>query len=252
MNTRIVLHQALDHRARGRLRHRCRTQRLGRALLRLHHTVSKQRSRRIWASSMPSPRPVAPARCTWALAALGIGPGDEVILADTNWIATAAPRRAPRRQAGLRRCSSRQLVHSILPRSKRRSRRAPKPSSRPTSMAICATWIALLAIGREHGIPVIEDAAEAIGSVWRGDAPVSMGAFGTFSFHGTKTLTTGEGGMFVTNDPGLYETVLTLQQSWPRGGAEKAILAGHGWLQVQDVECAARRSAAPRWNASMN
>jgi perosamine synthetase len=37
-----------------------------------------------------------------------------------------------------------------------------------------------------------------------------MGKFGTFSFHGTKTLTTGEGGMFVTDDPDLYEHVLTL------------------------------------------
>ena len=52
-----------------------------------------------------------------------------------------------------------------------------------------------------------------------------MGTFGTFSFHGTKTLTTGEGGMFVTNDPELYEHVLTLsnhgrfrgqaKQFWP-------------------------------------
>jgi perosamine synthetase len=52
-----------------------------------------------------------------------------------------------------------------------------------------------------------------------------MGRFGTFSFHGTKTITTGEGGMFVTNDPDLYEKVLTLsnhgrargqvKQFWP-------------------------------------
>ena len=52
-----------------------------------------------------------------------------------------------------------------------------------------------------------------------------MGRFGAFSFHGTKTITTGEGGMFVTNDPDLYEQVLTLsnhgvpdhktKQFWP-------------------------------------
>ncbi|WP_413766568.1 DegT/DnrJ/EryC1/StrS family aminotransferase, partial [Vibrio vulnificus] len=69
---------------------------------------------------------------------------------------------------------------------------------------------ALLAIGARHGIPVIEDAAEAIGSVWPGRRAGSMGAFGAFSFHGTKTVTTGEGGMFVTNDDALYEKVLTL------------------------------------------
>ena len=83
----------------------------------------------------------------------------------------------------------------------------------------------LIAIGEKHGIPVIEDAAEAIGSIYHGKRAGSIGKFGTFSFHGTKTLTTGEGGMFVTNDADLYETVLTLsnhgrarsqaKQFWP-------------------------------------
>jgi perosamine synthetase len=72
---------------------------------------------------------------------------------------------------------------------------------------------------------VIEDAAEAIGSVYHGRRAGSIGKFGTFSFHGTKTMTTGEGGMFVTNDAELYEKVLTLsnhgraksqsKQFWP-------------------------------------
>ena len=69
----------------------------------------------------------------------------------------------------------------------------------------------LLAIGEEYGIPIIEDAAEAIGSVYHGKRAGSMGTFGAFSFHGTKTLTTGEGGMFVTNDAELYERVFTLE-----------------------------------------
>jgi perosamine synthetase len=82
-----------------------------------------------------------------------------------------------------------------------------------------------LAIGEKYGIPVIEDAAEAIGSVYHGKRAGSMGKFGTFSFHGTKTLTTGEGGMFVTNDADMFERVLTLsnhgrartqtKQFWP-------------------------------------
>jgi perosamine synthetase len=72
---------------------------------------------------------------------------------------------------------------------------------------------------------VIEDAAEALGSIWHGKRAGTMGAFGAFSFHGTKTLTTGEGGIFVTDDDRLYETVLTLsnhgrargqkRQFWP-------------------------------------
>jgi len=80
---------------------------------------------------------------------------------------------------------------------------------------------ALLEIGARHGIPVIEDAAEAIGSIWHGKRAGSMGAFGAFSFHGTKTVTTGEGGMFVTNDDALYERVLTLSNHGRARGQTK-------------------------------
>lgn len=83
----------------------------------------------------------------------------------------------------------------------------------------------LLAIGARNGIPVIEDAAEAIGSSWRGMRAGTMGSFGIFSFHGTKTVTTGEGGMLVTHDADLYDKMLTLanhgrspaqtKQFWP-------------------------------------
>jgi perosamine synthetase len=48
-----------------------------------------------------------------------------------------------------------------------------------------------------------------------------MGHFGAFSFHGTKTITTGEGGMFVTNDPNLYEQVLTLSNHGRARGQSK-------------------------------
>jgi perosamine synthetase len=48
-----------------------------------------------------------------------------------------------------------------------------------------------------------------------------MGRFGVFSFHGTKTLTTGEGGMFVTNDGDLYEHVLTLSNHGRARGQTK-------------------------------
>ena len=68
----------------------------------------------------------------------------------------------------------------------------------------------LLKIGKEYDIAIIEDSAEAIGSIYHGRRAGSMGTFGAFSFHGTKTITTGEGGMFVTNDHNLHEKVLTL------------------------------------------
>lgn len=171
---------------------------------------------------------IATSSCTGALhmglAALGVGPDDEVILADTNWIASAAP---------IVHLGAKPVFVDILPDSWCIDPKLAEAAITPRTKAIIAVHLygnlcdmgALLDIGQRHGIPIIEDAAEAIGSQYHGKRAGSMGAFGSFSFHGTKTLTTGEGGMFVTNDDALYETVLTLsnhgrargqvKQFWP-------------------------------------
>lgn len=171
---------------------------------------------------------IATSSCTGALhmgmAALGIGPGDEVILADTNWIATAAP---------IVHLGATPVFVDILPDSWCLDPARVEQAITPRTKAIIAVHLygnlcdmdRLLAIGEKHGIPVIEDAAEAIGSVYKGRRAGSIGKFGTFSFHGTKTITTGEGGLFVTNDKALFDTVLTLsnhgravgqtKQFWP-------------------------------------
>ncbi|KQP45011.1 DegT/DnrJ/EryC1/StrS aminotransferase family protein [Pseudorhodoferax sp. Leaf274] len=158
------------------------------------------------------------------MAALGIGPGDEVILADTNWIASAAP---------IVHLGATPVFVDILADSWCLDPALVERAITPRTKAILAVHLygnlcemdALRAIGTAHGLPVIEDAAEALGSVWHGRRAGSMGAFGAFSFHGTKTLTTGEGGMFVTNDDALFDTVNTLsnhgrargqaRQFWP-------------------------------------
>lgn len=171
---------------------------------------------------------IATSSCTGALhlgmAALGIGPGDEVILADTNWIATAAP---------IVHLGAKPVFVDILPDTWCIDPELIEPAITARTRAIVATHLygnlcdmdAILAVGRKHGVPVIEDAAEAIGSVYRGRRAGSISAFGAFSFHGTKTITTGEGGMLVTNDGALFERVLTLsnhgrsrtetRQFWP-------------------------------------
>ncbi len=171
---------------------------------------------------------IATSSCTGALhmgmAALDIGPGDEVIMADTNWIASAAP---------IVHLGAKPVFVDILADSWCLDPDKVEAAITPKTKAIVAVHLygnlcdmdRLLAIGEAYGIPVIEDAAEAIGSIYHGKRAGSMGKFGTFSFHGTKTLTTGEGGMFVTNDTVIYETVLTLsnhgrargqtRQFWP-------------------------------------
>jgi len=167
---------------------------------------------------------IATSSCTGALhmgmAALGIGPGDEVIMADTNWIATASP---------IVHLGAKPVFVDILPGSWCIHPEKAEAAITSKTKAIVAVHLygnlcdmdRLLAIGEKYGIPVIEDAAEAIGSVFHGKRVGSMGAFGAFSFHGTKTLTTGEGGMFVTNDLDIYERVLTLSNHGRARGQTK-------------------------------
>jgi len=167
---------------------------------------------------------IATSSCTGALhmgmAALGIGLGDEVIMADTNWIATASP---------IVNLGAKPVFVDILPDSWCIDPEKAEAAITPKTKAIIAVHLygnlcdmdRLLAIGEKYGIPVIEDAAEAIGSVYHGKRAGSMGAFGAFSFHGTKTLTTGEGGIFVTNDAELYEKVLTLSNHGRARGQTK-------------------------------
>lgn len=201
---------------------------------------------------------IATSSCTGALhmglAGLGIGPGDEVILADTNWIASAAP---------ITYLGAKPVFVDILPDTWCINPELAEAAITPRTKAIIAVHLygnlcemdKLLAISAKYGIPVIEDAAEAIGSIYHGKRAGSIGKFGTFSFHGTKTLTTGEGGMFVTNDAALYEHVLTLsnhgrargqaKQFWPDmiGFKYKMsnIQAAIGCAQIERIDELTRR-----------
>lgn len=167
---------------------------------------------------------IATSSCTGALhmgfAALDLQAGDEVILADTNWVASAAP---------IAYLGATPVFVDVLPDSWCLDPEAVARAITPRTKAILAVHLygnlceldTLLALGARHGIPVIEDAAEAIGSQFGGRRAGSLGLFGSFSFHGTKTLTTGEGGMFVTNDAALYERVLTLSNHGRARGQKK-------------------------------
>lgn len=183
-----------------------------------------------FAAHMGLPYAIATSSCTGALhmglAALGVGSGDEVILGDINWIASAAP---------ITYLGATPVFVDVLADSWCLDPARVEAAITPATRAIIAVHLygnlcamaALLEIGRKHGIPVIEDGAEAIGSVIHGRRAGSLGAFGCFSFHGTKTLSCGEGGMFVTADAALYNQVLgssnhgrqagQAKQFWPDG-----------------------------------
>jgi perosamine synthetase len=167
---------------------------------------------------------IATSCCTGALhmglAALGIGRDDEVILADTTWIASAAP---------ITYLGAKPIFVDVLPDTWCIDPGQIEAAITPKTKAIIAVHLygnlcemdQLLSIGAKHGVPVIEDSAEAIGSYWRGHHAGTVGMFGTFSFHGSKTLTTGEGGMFITADHALYEKVLTLSNHGRAAGQTK-------------------------------
>jgi perosamine synthetase len=61
----------------------------------------------------------------------------------------------------------------------------------------------LIAIAREYNLPIVEDASESLGGFYRGRHVGTMGLLGCFSFNGNKLITTGGGGMIVTNDEAL-------------------------------------------------
>lgn len=211
------------------------------------------RFERAFAEHLGARHVIATSSCTGALhmglAALGVAAGDEVILGDTNWIASAAP---------ITYLGAKPVFVDVLADTWCLDPVEVERAITPRTKAILAVHLygnladmdALLDIGRRHGVPVVEDAAEAIGSQWRGHRAGTMGAFGTFSFHGTKTMTTGEGGAFVCQDPALYEKVLMLsnhgrashqrKQFWPDAIGFKYkmsnVQAAIGCAQVERID----------------
>ena len=122
------------------------------------------------------------------MAALGIGPGDEVIMADTNWIATAAP---------IVHLGAKPVFVDILPHSwcidPDRVVEAITPQAMVAVLFMEICDMASLRAGEQYDIPVIEDAAEAIGSSYYGKPPEASAGLDIL-FSQNKTLTTGEGG----------------------------------------------------------
>lgn len=144
------------------------------------------------------------------LLALGVGPGDEVIVPDVTWIATSAPIT----YVGAKPVFADIDQHSwcISPSSVERL-----ITSRTRAIIVVnlygnmADMARLEDLARRHGVPIIEDAAQSVGSAFRGRQSGSFGEVSTLSFNGTKTLTTGEGGMFLTDSSEIHGRVQFLR-----------------------------------------
>lgn len=137
-----------------------------------------------------------------ALAALGVGPGDEVITQCFTFVATweaifdvgAVPVFAEVDET--LNLDPKDLEKKITPKTK---------VIIPVHMMGAAARIEeIKAIADKHNIPVLEDTAQAAGASLNGRRLGSFGACGTFSFDPVKTMTTGEGGMIITNNEKLW------------------------------------------------
>ncbi len=151
--------------------------------------------------------------CTHALhlacAALGLKAGDEVIVTDFSWIATAYT---------VAYTGATCVFADITPDTWTIDPESVKKAITPRTKAIMlvhtfghpAEMDEIMEIAREHGLAVIEDAAPSIGAEYKGQKVGSFGDFSCFSFQGGKMTVSGEGGMLLTNNKELYERALLL------------------------------------------
>jgi perosamine synthetase len=136
------------------------------------------------------------------LAVLGIGAGDEVLVPDLTFIATANAVRYTGATPVL--VDVDRATWGIDPEDARRKVTARTRAIIPVHLyGRPADLDPLLALAAEHGLEVMEDAAEAHGARYRGRPVGAIGRIGAFSFYGNKIFTTGEGGALVTNDAEL-------------------------------------------------
>lgn len=158
---------------------------------------------------------LAVSSCTAALhmacMALEIGPGDEVIVPALTFVASAHAVEA---------CGATPVFVDSYPTSGVMDPDHVKRAITPSTKAIMVVHYAgrpaymgsILDIARQHGLDVIEDCATALGARHSGRSVGLLGDIGCFSFHPVKHLTTGEGGMFVTRRPELYDRAKLLRE----------------------------------------
>jgi len=175
-----------------------------------------------------------------ALKALGIGPGDEVVVPDVTFVATLN---------AVTLAGARVVLADVSPRCLTLSPESLERKISPRTRAVIPVHVsgrgadmeAILSLTRPRSIWVVEDAAEALLSR-QGDRYLgTIGRLGCFSFSPNKTITTGQGGLVVTDDEGLCRRVRELKdQGRPvrgTGGADVHDSVGFNF-KITDLQCA--------------
>jgi perosamine synthetase len=145
-----------------------------------------------------------------ALLALGVGPGDEVIVPTLTYVASAN---------AVRYCGADPVLVDSESETWNLDPSAVAEAVTSRTKGIVAVHLyghpadldPLLELAEREGLFVLEDAAEAHGAAYKGHRVGGLGTCGMFSFYGNKIITTGEGGMVVTNDADLADRVRLLR-----------------------------------------
>lgn len=144
-----------------------------------------------------------------ALMAMGVKAGDEIIVPELTWIASVEP---------VLYIGAKPVFVDVLEDTWCIDPQKIRDAITPKTKAIIAVHLygnvcemdEIMKIANEHNILVLEDAAEGLGSEYKGRKAGGIAHAGVFSFHGTKTISTGEGGIIVTNDSIIYERAKVL------------------------------------------
>lgn len=204
-----------------------------------------------------------------AVRLVGTRPGDEILCSTFTFVASANPILYEGARPVFLDAEETSwnldpvLLAETLAERARRGRR-PRAILVADIYGQCARWDEILAVAESHGVPVIEDAAEAVGATYRGRAAGTFGRIGVFSFNGNKILTTSGGGMVVSSDPELVDRA----HRWATQAREPAahyehqelgynyrlsnVLAGigRGQLAWLDERVARRRAIFERYRAA--
>jgi perosamine synthetase len=166
-----------------------------------------------------------------AMQALNIGPGDEVITTPFSFVASSN---------AILFVGARPVFVDICPKTLNMDPRLLEAAITPKTKAILAVECfgnpahmdQYEAIAARHEIPLVEDCCEALGATYKGRPAGSFGRVGVFGFYPNKQITTGEGGMIVTNDKRIADLCRSMRSQGRPVGDNIASAAGLGaWLQ---------------------
>lgn len=156
---------------------------------------------------------------TICLKALGVGPGDEVIMPAYTFVATATAALLIGAVPVFADIDPETMCIDATSVEARITERTK--AIVPVHIAGCpADMDAIMAVAKAHNLAVLEDSAQAHGAQWRGRPVGAIGDLGSFSFQASKNMTAGEGGAILTNSDALYEAVWSLHNVGRTPGGE--------------------------------